>query len=127
MTGDPVFECRAEARADRPVGVVAGFPLAKPKTIAYSFSPVGGLALLATIPFAEARQQRIGAPQITSESGAVAQLGECLTGSQEVTSSILVSSTNKINNLRAFPPSPHLHFSPTFAVYLPFGCRESTS
>jgi hypothetical protein len=31
--------------------------------------------------------------------GAVAQLGECLTGSQEVASSILASSTNKINNL----------------------------
>jgi hypothetical protein len=32
--------------------------------------------------------------------GAVAQLGECLTGSQEVASSILASSTNKINNLQ---------------------------
>jgi hypothetical protein len=35
--------------------------------------------------------------------GAVAQLGECLTGSQEVASSILASSTNKIKNLQQFP------------------------
>jgi hypothetical protein len=32
--------------------------------------------------------------------GAVAQLGECLTGSQEVASSILASSTNPFNNLQ---------------------------
>ena len=32
--------------------------------------------------------------------GAVAQLGECLTGSQEVASSILASSTKQINGLQ---------------------------
>ena len=48
------------------------------------------------------------------------------TGSQEVASSILASSTNKINNFRTFPPSPHLRFHPTFAVCLPFWYREST-
>jgi hypothetical protein len=36
--------------------------------------------------------------------GAVAQLGECLTGSQEVTGSIPVSSTNRINDLRLSKP-----------------------
>jgi hypothetical protein len=33
--------------------------------------------------------------------GAVAQLGECLTGSQEVRGSIPLSSTNKINSLQS--------------------------
>jgi hypothetical protein len=51
--------------------------------------------------------------------GAVAQLGECLTGSQEVASSILASSTNRINNLRALPLLPPCHFPPTFADCLP--------
>ena len=43
---------------------------------------------------------RIERPCRVMRRGAVAQLGECLTGSQEVASSILASSTNKINNLK---------------------------
>jgi len=46
-------------------------------------------------------------------------------GSQEVVSSILTSSTIRINNLASSPPSPHLRFSPTFADCLPISCRES--
>jgi len=48
-----------------------------------------------------------------------------ITGSQEVASSILASSTNKINNLASSPPSRPLRFSPTFADCLPIPYRES--
>jgi hypothetical protein len=51
--------------------------------------------------------------------GAVAQLGECLTGSQEVAGSIPASSTNKINGLRVPLLFPSLCFSLTFAEHLP--------
>ncbi len=44
---------------------------------------------------------RSGVPCRVKRRGAVAQLGECLTGSQEVTSSILVSSTI-FNNLPVY-------------------------
>jgi SOS-response transcriptional repressor LexA len=47
-------------------------------------------------------------PCRVNRRGAVAQLGECLTGSQEVASSILASSTNRINNLpksQKIPPN----------------------
>lgn len=57
--------------------------------------------------------------------GAVAQLGECLTGSQEVASSILASSTNQINDLASSSLLCPLHFSPTFAEHLPIPYRES--
>jgi hypothetical protein len=66
----------------------ADFLLAKPAVIAYLFDP--WIRASGSDPSAFPNP----------ECGAVAQLGECLTGSQEVTSSILVSSTNKINNLQ---------------------------
>ncbi len=45
--------------------------------------------------------------------GAVAQLGECLTGSQEVAGSIPASSTNCFNKLP--PPIPFPHHLPVFS------------
>jgi hypothetical protein len=54
--------------------------------------------------------------------GAVAQLGECLTGSQEVVSSILTSSTNFPNNLQPIENCKNPQFS--FLVPHWFQCAE---
>ena len=64
------------------VAVLVFFPLAKAEAITYLFDP-----------WIEGFRAKSMTAASKHPCGAVAQLGECLTGSQEVASSILASST----------------------------------